>query len=135
MALHWTGWGFRARTLWDGWSRTSSKFDSKDQDRTWRGFERHCNTGRVVTLGTLFALAKANGWRSGSSNKLIAHAAGVLLARGIDPHACLDLVREFNARHGNPDISEDEVAAVVAYVVGRETEKRTGRHGAGARHV
>ena len=136
MALHWTGWGFPARSIWDDWSRTSSKFDPRDQDKTWRSFGPGSHGGRVITLGTLFALAKANGWRDGSSNnKLIAYAAGVLLARGIDPHACLDLVMEFNANHGDPDISEEEVAAIVAFVAGREFEKRARRHGAGVRHV
>lgn len=135
MALHGTEWGLPARNIWDEWSRSSSKFDPRDQDKTWRSFRRGSCNGRSVTLGTIFHLAKANGWRRASSSKLIARAAGVLLARGVDPHACLDLVMEFNAQHGNPDISETEVAAVVAFVAGRELKKRPTRHSAGVRHV
>lgn len=116
MALHSTGWGFSARAIWDEWSRTSPKFDPVDQDRTWRSFGRSCRPGSLVTLGTLFALAKQHGWHSGSCQKLIAHYAGHLLVRGIDPHACLDLIVEARDRHGGLNITDEEIAEAVAFV-------------------
>jgi hypothetical protein len=129
MALHWTGWGAPARAIWDEWSRTSSKFDSVDQDRTWRSFGRSCRTGSAVTLGTLFALAKQHGWQPGSCRKLIAHYAGILLVRGIEPHACIDLIAESRERHGGLNITDEEIAETVAFVVSRESGKRARQGG------
>jgi hypothetical protein len=128
MALHWTGWGDQARFLWDDWSRTSPKFDQAGQESAWRGFGDSSRAG-LVTLGTVFHLAKQNGWR-GLWDKEIARAAGILLARGIDPHACLDLIMEFSTQHCNPPVSDEVVAATVAYITRRDLEK-TSRHEVG----
>jgi Primase C terminal 2 (PriCT-2)/RepB DNA-primase from phage plasmid len=49
------------RALWDQWSRTSKKYDDKDQDKTWHSFTR---TG--ITIATLFHYAKEAGWRKES---------------------------------------------------------------------
>jgi Bifunctional DNA primase/polymerase, N-terminal/Primase C terminal 2 (PriCT-2)/Family of unknown function (DUF5906) len=62
MALHWTRWGERARALWDKWSKTSTKYDPVEQDKAWNSFGRPDYKGPVVTLGTLFHLAKEHGW-------------------------------------------------------------------------
>ncbi len=54
-------YGEAARDLWDGWSKTSSKYNQKDQDKAWRSFER----GNGVTLGSVYYLARCNGFRMG----------------------------------------------------------------------
>lgn len=83
MALH--DWGHsEGRSIWDEWSRASSKFDAADQERTWNSFE----SSGGITLGTLFDLAKKGGWRQAPAeefereqgrdqiNRLIAIASG-----------------------------------------------------------
>lgn len=134
MALHSTGWGGSERIIWDYWSRTSSKFDAADQEKTWQSFGRTRSAGRLVSLGTLFRLAQANGWRGQSSHRLIAHRAGILLARGVDALACLDRMVEFNAKHCEPPLSEDEVLGIVGTLAQREIEKRAAIAG-GRRNV
>jgi hypothetical protein len=64
MALRRTGWGERAFLIWDQWSRKATeKYNEADQHTTWESFDRQPTDGRaVVTLGTLFHLAKENGW-------------------------------------------------------------------------
>jgi hypothetical protein len=62
MALHCTGWGDRARALWDDWSKTSEKYDPVAQEKTWSSFGRVGYTGPLVTLATLFDLANKHGW-------------------------------------------------------------------------
>ena len=44
--------------LWDGWSQQSSSYDPKDAKACWKSFR---SDGRV-TVGTLFHVAKENGW-------------------------------------------------------------------------
>jgi hypothetical protein len=58
MALHSTGWG-SAFWIWDDWSRTSSKHDERDQEKTWRSFH---DRGDGVTIGTLFHEARQHGY-------------------------------------------------------------------------
>jgi hypothetical protein len=61
MALHWTGWGNRARQIWDEWSRTCpEKHDEKDQTKAWRAFR--AERDKAKTIATLFDLAVAGGW-------------------------------------------------------------------------
>lgn len=63
MALQ--GWGGpEARDLWDEWSRANgaSKFDPSDQDRTWGSFNGSNASGQSRGIGSVFALAKRNGW-------------------------------------------------------------------------
>ena len=63
MALHWTAWGDKARTIWGEWSKTApDKFDETDQAKTWRGFRTQRD--KAKTLATVFALAIENGWDS-----------------------------------------------------------------------
>lgn len=61
MALHSTGWNC-ARTIWDDWSKTSSKYDPAAQDSSWNSFIKTGNAAGKVTLGSLFHLAKKHGW-------------------------------------------------------------------------
>jgi hypothetical protein len=49
--------GERGRSLWDTWSASSSKFNQKDQERTWRSIRRS-----GITVATLFWHAQRNGW-------------------------------------------------------------------------
>jgi AAA domain/Primase C terminal 2 (PriCT-2)/RepB DNA-primase from phage plasmid len=56
-ALHHIG----ARAVWDDWSKTSGKFDAADQDRVWASFHAERKKG-VVTIATIYALAKERGW-------------------------------------------------------------------------
>jgi Primase C terminal 2 (PriCT-2) len=68
MALHWTG-DPRARDWWDEWSEGSpSKFDPRDQEKTWQKFSSN-RKGRVVTLATLFALAREGGYTGPGVNQ------------------------------------------------------------------
>ena len=56
MALHSTGEIDRAFQIWDEWSRSSAKYDQRDQMRVWRSFHGRGLEG--VTYRTVFALAK-----------------------------------------------------------------------------
>lgn len=56
MALHSTG-DDRAFGLWCAWAKQSAKFDAADHARRWASFTRS-----GVTLGSLFATAKAGGY-------------------------------------------------------------------------
>lgn len=46
--------------VWTEWSRTSEKFNAKDQRRVWESFGRR--PGKRVTIASLYHLAKAHGW-------------------------------------------------------------------------
>ena len=72
MSLHWTGWGHKARAIWDDWSKTApEKFDQEDQATTWRGFRQRDKT---KTLATLFALAIEGGWDNSATEIIIKDA-------------------------------------------------------------
>jgi hypothetical protein len=45
--------------IWDEWSRSSNKYDAKDQQAKWKSFKRE-----GVGIGTLFEYAKQYGWDS-----------------------------------------------------------------------
>jgi hypothetical protein len=51
--------GESGRELWDGWSATSSKYDKKEQERTWCSLG---NSDRRVRLGTIYHLARLAGF-------------------------------------------------------------------------
>lgn len=59
MALHATGHE-AAFEVWSAWSERSSKFDAQTQQAKWDSFSASRSNG--VTLGTIYALAKENGW-------------------------------------------------------------------------
>ena len=54
--------GDAARAEWDSWASQSEKFNDRDQDRTWAGFERRDETCPTIRLGTLVTMAEAAGW-------------------------------------------------------------------------
>ena len=61
MALHSTGWGERAFNLWDGWSRSSTKYEAGVSKLKWMSFaeDRKFKAGRnLITLGSLFHAAR-----------------------------------------------------------------------------
>lgn len=60
MALHNSGDEGRAFPLWTEWASKSTKFDLMDHQRRWASFHR--GGPNAVTLGTLFAAAKAAGY-------------------------------------------------------------------------
>jgi hypothetical protein len=58
MALHSTGWS-SAFAIWENWSRSSGKYDERDQEKTWRSFQDRSNG---VTIATLFHEAQQYGY-------------------------------------------------------------------------
>lgn len=75
-ALHDSGNAW-ARELWDSWSRTSPKFNAKDQSDTWKSFGRSY-TGSRATVGTIIAEARLHGFdgRKYEGDDLDAEAIG-----------------------------------------------------------
>jgi hypothetical protein len=59
MALHSSGDDERGFALWTEWAGKSAKFDLVDHQRRWGSFQRRPGG---VTLGSLFAAAKASGY-------------------------------------------------------------------------
>ena len=53
--------GEAGRELWHRWSSGSPKYEADVVDAKWDGFAAGAGAGRV-TLGTLFHLAKLEGW-------------------------------------------------------------------------
>lgn len=60
MALHDKGSPW-ARALWDAWSAKSKKFDPKDQENTWRGFDKSTSSNKKTTASLVY-LAKQYGF-------------------------------------------------------------------------
>lgn len=61
MALHNVSRGSAAGLeIWNQWSKASSKFDLRDQQRVWKSFGD--GGARPVGIGTLFQLAQQYGW-------------------------------------------------------------------------
>jgi hypothetical protein len=58
-------YGDHGRDLWDGWSKTSSKFNEKDQQKAWHSFKRASGVG----MGTVFHLARENGFQLGHGGR------------------------------------------------------------------
>jgi bifunctional DNA primase/polymerase-like protein/uncharacterized protein DUF5906/primase-like protein len=121
MALHWTRWGDRARALWDRWSKSSTKYDPAEQDKAWNSFGRPDYKGPLVTLGTLFDLAKKNGWEEGTISEiaelnrryfLIRNVGGKCLIGELVPNLIgsgqmlsLQRVNDFKTWHSNRKIT------------------------------
>jgi hypothetical protein len=54
--------GDKGLTLWHDWSRPSAKYDPYVLASKWAGFGPGSAAGRPLTLGTLFHMAKEEGW-------------------------------------------------------------------------
>lgn len=68
MSLHSTHW-LSAKAIWDEWSKTSKKYDLSVQQQKWNSF---CTqAGPTLTLGSLFHLAKQNGWSDTAAQKYV----------------------------------------------------------------
>lgn len=46
--------------LWKEWSSRASKYDEKECERAWPTLKRQ--SGKIATVGTIFYIAKRNGW-------------------------------------------------------------------------
>lgn len=64
MALHWAGEqtmnSDQAFALWDGWSKNGTKYKYREMPSQWASFRT--NKKVSVTVGTIFHLARQNGW-------------------------------------------------------------------------
>lgn len=64
MALQWAGEQTsnpdQAFVLWNDWSSQGTKYVPREMQLQWRSMR--VNKGAIVTLGTLFKIAKQNGW-------------------------------------------------------------------------
>jgi hypothetical protein len=71
--------GGAGREIWDRWSQGSGKFDSKDQERTWRAFGKKSG----VTAATIFHLAVRGGWKPEPTDedRTVWRAAGLALRK------------------------------------------------------
>jgi putative DNA primase/helicase len=85
------------RPLWDEWSKTcAGKFDPAGQDKAWASFRRGYD-GERVGLGTVYRLAKENGWID-PHNPL---AAASDEAPIIEPKATVEFSRRLRTDVGN----------------------------------
>lgn len=63
MALHHASGGSdEAFAIWEAWSKSSPKYDARAQAKAWKSFGRW--KGEPRRIGSLFALAKAHGWKA-----------------------------------------------------------------------
>jgi hypothetical protein len=72
--------GEEGRGLWDDWSRSSAKFDARDQELKWRSFRREGVGGNSI-----FHMAQSCGWRNehgddGSEQRML-EVTGRMIAR------------------------------------------------------
>jgi hypothetical protein len=82
------------RALWDEWSKTCpEKFDPAGQDKAWASFGRNFE-GERVGLGTVYRLAKQNGWIDPSGPPAATYDATARQTRPIIRVAGGDLARE-----------------------------------------
>jgi hypothetical protein len=99
-ALHSTG-GSSAQQIWAEWSRSSAKFDLKEQDKTWESFHRGYN-GEKITLATLFHIAKEHGWQPPGSAPSAGESTDVL-AEMNEIHATVSVAGKFRVMTFGPD--------------------------------
>jgi putative DNA primase/helicase len=101
--------------LWDEWSKTSPKnYNEEDQYSTWEGFSEQKGVDRekMITLGTLFKMAKDNGWDRDSN-----WTKRLKLEKSGDPKACpanIATVLE-NTPHYKENLRFNEVGGYVEY--------------------
>lgn len=69
--------GDAGQTMWTAWSKTSTKFDEDDAVATWDSLIPRTEDG--VTLGTIFHLAKQNGYNNNLVAPVQPAASGPLL--------------------------------------------------------
>ena len=86
--------GDAGRPLWDNWSAGSSKYEERDQDKTWRLIGRRDG----ITIATLFHYAQQAGWTgngrqhfNGSEQRQSARSAKEETGEKITPIRWLDM--------------------------------------------
>jgi hypothetical protein len=79
-------------------------------------------SGRARPTSEWRALA-ANGVAAGARNHACARLAGHLLARGVDPFVCLELVTAWDAHRNRPPLGADEVSQTVRSIARAEARK------------
>lgn len=121
MVLHHAGRGSdEAAGVWEEWSRTSHKFDGRDQARVWRSFGK--SQRRPVDLGTLFNLAKSHGWTSAApkaGGRLIFLSPDDCLATPARDYVIKGLIGPGNVGciFGIPGAGKSVIAPHLAYAV------------------
>ena len=63
----------------------------------------------------------------GQRNDSLTRFCGHLLAHGIDPHVCLDIILSLNATHCTPSLPEQEILNIVASIARRDFAQRATR--------
>ena len=72
MALHSTGAGREAFELWDAWSATGALYRPKECAYRWKSFRR--DRSAMVTVKTLFHMARKAGWKGRNYDQILADA-------------------------------------------------------------
>lgn len=72
MALHATGGGLAAFTLWDAWSQTGTLYRPGETAYRWRSFS--LERDQAITLKSLWSLAYDAGWRGRNAVEILADA-------------------------------------------------------------
>jgi Primase C terminal 2 (PriCT-2) len=114
-ALHDTGWP-NVREIWDTWSKTSDKYNQKDQDKTWESYSRRYKPkpGKgPITLRDLFRMAHDNGWKNPGSP--LADDNAHVLAEMNEVCAAVSVAGKFRVITFGPDKEFPKQVAVVAF--------------------
>lgn len=111
MALYRQGCDF---TLWDNWSMSSKKYDSKGMDKKWASFGKASR----VNIGTLFHLAQQHGfdqkrWMKEHlkrTRQALNHTVNVTANNQAvkDTNELISLTNQLIERLANPSMAEDE---------------------------
>jgi hypothetical protein len=101
MALNSGGWPV---TVWDTWSRNSSKYKMGEPFRIWAGFK----TGAGVSMGTLVYMAQENGWIPKEKPYEEINISNI---NGVDLH-------EFHTKIHAPKIPDIETKLAIGGLVG-----------------
>jgi Primase C terminal 2 (PriCT-2)/Protein of unknown function (DUF3987)/RepB DNA-primase from phage plasmid len=110
--------GDRGRSLWDNWSAGSSKFDQKDQEKTWRSIRRN-----GITVATVFYLAQQHGW---SPPRAVERPTSVASVAYVAPPAAIWPTMDGAAYHGlagdvvhtiEPHTEADPVAVLIQVLI------------------
>lgn len=114
MALHLESAGSDdAFGMWDEWSKgtAAGNYDSREQHRAWASFrEEH---GNPVTIGSLFHLAKENGWQGQTSDaSLPQEKISIERHPGDLAERTIEAVKRFFADGGKSNPSPDHYAGM-----------------------
>lgn len=85
MALKSTGAREQAYELWCAWSKTSPKFDAKDQLYQWNSLREFFLDGHEITIATLFHMAKQGGYQPALDDEVAAEAVPAAEPSAVPP--------------------------------------------------